>query len=301
MTARMMALPSTISAALAIFISSCGGGPSPTAQATPEASSAPGSPPSAPVSSAEKTAAAGAGSAARYDVTFIEQKLAPNPDAFPKVTVDIPGYDQVIPSSNLGASRVRFKVSNFNSQSQGSYVQFILDNQPYTPVTDLSAKVDLTALAPGGKLADGEHILAALVCHKTGESVKHPDSLAVRRFWTGKKTPPAWNSGNGPLMVVGHPYGTYKGDAANDILIDWYLVNMPDPPLSRKGYSIRATLKGPGIKDEGLTRIITEWHTHVIVSAQDGTYTLQMDLNNKNGDPVPGPGNSITRTFNVAH
>jgi hypothetical protein len=265
--------------------------PAPTSSGSSATSSGP------PAASDSTPAAA---PALKYDVGFFETKLAPDPDVFPKLTVDVPGYDQVIPSSIVGASRVRFKVTNFDKLPTGSYVQFILDNQPYTPVTDLHAGLALNALAPGGTMPDGEHILAALVSRKTGESIKHADAFAIRRFWTGRKTPPQWDSGRGPLMVVGHPYGTYKGDAADDILFDWFLVNMPDPPLSRKGYTIRALLKGPGISDEGIQRIINEWHTHLIMSAHEGTYTLQADLLDKNGDVVPGPGNSTTRTFTVA-
>lgn len=279
---------------LVLALAACGGGT--TAPATPSAppASAP-SPAPQPASPASAQAPAAA-PAAKYDVDFVEAKPSPDPDVMPKVSIDIPGFDQVIPASLVAATKVRFKVTSFDKMPEGSYVQFVLDNTPYKPVTDLKTPLDLTALAPGGSLAEGEHLIAAFVCRKNGESIKGPSSIAVRRFWTGKRTPSTWDPNRGPFVVLGHPYGTYKVDGGGDPLVDWYVLNAT---LGQKDYSIRAVLKGPGIKDDGIQRIISDWRTHIILSAHEGQYTLQFDLLDRNGDPVPGPGNSSTRTFTV--
>ncbi len=278
-------------------LAACGGGTSaPVTPAAPPPSSAP-APKPAPEPAASSAAAPAAAPAPKYDVDFVEAKQSPNPDVMPKVSIDIPGFDQVIPASLVSATKVRYKVTNFEKMPQGSYVQFVVDDTPYKPVTDLKTELTLPQLAPGGTLADGEHIIAAFVCRKNGESVKGPNSIAVRRFWTGKRTPGTWDPNKQPLMVLGSPYGTYKLSDGIDPLVDFYVLNAQ---LGQKDYSIRALLKGPGIKDEGIERIITDWRTQIILSAHPGDYTLQFVLLDRNGDPVPGPGNSTTRKFSVA-
>lgn len=272
-------------------IAACGGG-----NATPATPAPPASAP-APKPQTSATAAAPQTPAPKYDVDFVEDRANQNPEVMPRVSIDIPGFDQVIPASLVAATKVRFKVTNFDKMPEGSYLQFVLDNQPYKPMTDLKEKLDLPMLAPGGNLPDGEHLIAAFVCRKNGESIKGPNSIAVRRFWSGKRTAGTWVPNKQALVVLGHPYGSYKLDGTNDPRVDWYLLNAQ---LGQKDYSIRAVLKGPGIKDEGIQRIITEWRTHVILSAHEGEYTLQFDLIDGNGDVAPGPGNSSTRTFTVS-
>lgn len=289
--ARTSALLMSLVTALA----ACGGGTA--APATPAAPTS-SAPAPAPEPAASSSAATATPPAPKYDVDFVEAKPSADPAVLPKVTIDIPGFDQVIPASLVAATKVRYKVTSFDKMPEGSYLQFVLDNTPYKPVTDLKTQIDLPALAPGGTLPDGEHVIAAFVCRKNGESVKGPNSIAVRRFWTGKRTPGTWDSNKGPMVVLGHPYGNYNLSSGTDPLVDWYLLNAQ---LGPKDYSIRAVLKGPGIKEEGIQRIITDWRTHIVLSAHDGEYTLQFDLLDRNGDPVPGPGNSSTRKFTVSH
>ena len=266
---------------------------------TPVAPPVGSAPAPAPNPAPDTAASANAPSPApKYDVDFVEAKASPDPEVIPKVSIDIPGFDQVIPASLVAATKVRYKVTNFDKMPEGSYVQFIVDNVPYKPLTDLKTPLALNTLAPGGSLPEGEHLIAAFVCRKNGESIKNANAIAVRRFWTGKRTASSWDPSKSPLIVLGHPYGTYKVDGKTDPLVDWYVLNAK---LGQKDYSIRAVLKGPGIRDEGIQRIITDWRTHIVLSAHDGDYTLQFDLLDGNGDPVPGPGNSSTRKFTVTH
>jgi hypothetical protein len=228
-----------------------------------------------------------------YDVDFVEAKVAPNPATVPKVSIDVPGYDQFIPSSLLDATKVRFKVKNWSDMPEGSYIQFILDNRPYRPVAGPSENVMLKDLAGPNGLQEGEHIIAAYVSRKNQESVKADAAIAVRRFFFGKRSPGGWNVSKGPLLIVGSPHSTYSGE---DPLFDFFVLNAV---LSEKEYSIKAVVKGPGIKPEGIRRIISSWKPWILLSAHNGDYTIEADLLDANGDVVPGAWNSFARTFTV--
>lgn len=229
-----------------------------------------------------------------YDVDMSPARISEAPKHMPRVSLDVPGVDQFLPASFLKGYKIRFDASNFDAVPEGSYVQLILDHLPYRAVKPKAA-VGLADLAPDGKLTDGEHIIAAFLCRPNHESVKGAGAIAVNRFWSGKKTEGVWKS-NAPMLILGSPSGRYSGAEAGDILVDWYVLNAV---LSQKDYYVKLLLKGPGIKEEGLERIVYEWQPYLIISAHKGDYSISVDLRDKNGNVAPGPWNSVTRTFTV--
>ncbi len=271
-------------------LAACGGGE--TVPATP--------PPSAPPPSA--TAAATAEPEAppeppKVNVDLMEAKPSPQPDRLPAVRIDGPGRDQSVAKHYATNYKIIYRVTNWKSQPEGSYLQFILDNVPAKPVTDPKQKVRLSDLSDGGKpIAEGEHILALYVARKNHEVIKGPKSVAVRRFWIGKKTDSAWNWSKDPIMVLGPPVGPFDGDGALEILGDFFVLNAE---LGSKKHSVRLTLNGPGIKDEGIMRYLTEWRPIVVWSPLDGEHTLKAELLTPDGVVAPVPWNPTVRKFNV--
>jgi hypothetical protein len=217
------------------------------------------------------------------------------PKAMPKPWIESPGFEQYLPREYIPSYRVAMKVGNWDSQPSGSYVQFVLDGRPVHPVTEFKGGVKLTDIGGPDGLGDGEHVLAAYVSRANHESIKGDKGISVHRFWVGKKTPGVYR-GTAPMLVVAGPEGAYKGTAAEDILVDWYLLNAA---LGEKDCSVHMTLKGPGLPEEGIERYTKEWRPWTIISAHEGEYTLKMELLDKNGVVAEGPWNSVTRTFTV--
>lgn len=272
----------------AVALGACGGEtPPPAAPKTP-------TPPatSAPAASAEPEPAKPP--EPKYDVDFVEAKQSQPPAKLPRVSIDVPGYNQFIPASLVSATKVRYKVGNWGDMPEGAYLQFVLDGKPFRPVKDPSEAIMLQDIA-GGELSEGEHIIAAFVNRANHESVKGERAVAVRRFWTGKRTPGGWDSNRDAIMILGSPHGTIDG---SDVIIDWYVLNAL---ISDKEYSVRVKLEGPGIKAEGIQRVITEWKPWIMLSAHDGEYTINTQLLDANGDVVPGALNDLTRKFTVKH
>jgi len=282
-------VPLAIAACLGLV--ACGGGE--TVPAAPTTSAPP-----PPTATAEATAEPEAPPPPpKINVDLMEAKPSPAPDKLPVVRIDGPGRDQPIAKHYAENYKLIYQVTNWKSQPEGSYLQFILDNVPAKPVTDPSQKVKLSDLTEGGKpIEEGEHILALYVARNNHEIVKGPKSVVARRFWVGKKKPSDWSWSKDPIMVIGPPHGTYDGDTAQEILTDFFVLNAE---LGDKKYSVRLTLNGPGIEDEGMKRYMTEWRPAVIWSPGDGEHTLKAELVQPDGEVAKVPWNPTERKFTV--
>lgn len=278
-----------LSLVFAVALGACGGSEKPPAQVP--ASPASSAPAPAPEPKEDTKEEANKPEEPKYDVDFVQAKPSQRLDKPPTVRIDVPGYNQFLPTSLVKATRIRYKVQGWNNVPEGSYVQFVLDGKPYRPVKEPTEKVMLTDVAGTEELEEGEHIIAAFVNRPNHEAIKSERGIAVRRFYVGTRTKDGWNSRQDPLLVVGSPHGTYSGD----VLVDWYVLNAE---ISDEGYSVRVKLEGPGVKPEGIQRVITEWKPWIILSAHDdGEYSVQVELLDPNGE-VP-PYGTTKRTFTM--
>jgi len=274
---------------LGMTVVSCGGGE--PAPATPE-------PPPTPTATASATAAPTAEpvAAPKYDVDLLEDRNAPQPDKLPTVRVDTPGYDQAIPVTAVESYKVRYKIGNWAAMPKGSYIQFILDGVPAAPVADPATVVKLTDLNGGKALAEGEHILAVYVARDSHESIKGEGTIAIRRFWVGKKTPSDWSYSDDPLLVLGRPFGTYEGSGSRYIKIDFFLVNAE---VGKDQHRVVLQVTGPGIPEGGISHRLEEWVPMLLTKAHEGEYTLKIELRDSKEALVPLPHNPTERTFTV--
>ncbi len=280
---------------LSLALTACGGpAVSASAPRTSEASSA-----QHPTSAAANPSAEGASGGAEgrpstsftvSDVAIVPARTTDVPKPSPKPWIETPGFEQVLGKDWVPGYKVMLKVPN---QPAGSYVQLVLDGRPVEPVTVFRGGLKLTDLAGPDGLSEGEHVLSAHVCMSNRQSVKTPGGISVHRFWSGKKTPGTYQS-TGAMIVLGGPYGHYSGSAADEVLIDYYLLNAV---VGEKDHSVRMTLKGPGLPEEGTERFTREWRPWNIVSPHNGEYTLKVELLDSAGNAPPG--GTIVRTFTV--
>lgn len=273
------------------LVASCGGSqPTTTEPATPAAKTAEAAEPSGSAAATSDPASA------KSNADLVEGKNTPNPKKLPVVRIDAPGNDQRVPGHYAQDYKIRYKVTNWSAMPEGSYLQFILDDVPYRPVTDPKQTVKLKELAGGGDIAEGEHIIAAYVARKNHESIKAERAVSVRRFWVGKKTESSWSAAQDPLLIVGRPHGTYQGEEVSKILVDYYVINAV---LADDEHTIRFTLTGPGIEADGIKHTVSEWRPLLVWSPSDGEHTLKAELLDAKAQPVDVPWNPVTRKFTV--
>jgi hypothetical protein len=199
----------------------------------------------------------------------------------------------------------------------GNHIHVILDNQPYEAYYNLDQEFELR------NIADGEHTLRVFPSRPWHESYKTEGAFQMVRFSVkngGADTKKPTTTGNGntmanaastpegkdmkmstagavdptkPLLTYSRPKGEYKGDDANAIMIDFWLVNAK---LIGDGgeYRVRYTV------DNGEVKFIDKWEPIWLTGWTSDRHTVALELVDKDGNVVDNGGyNSTVRDFTV--
>jgi hypothetical protein len=231
-------------------------------------------------------------------ITLTQGEASPDPAApTPVVKILAPTKGQVIPAATAGDFAVKVDIKNWKIAPGDAHVHLILDGKPYKPLFDPKTPVKLSDLTGGDPLAEGQHILIAFPSRANHESVKTPNALSLVEFWVGKKGEKIQDTTK-PLLVYSRPKGEYKGDMANHVLVDFQLVN--DKLAAGKDH-VHITVTGPGIDGEKAADATTFGPPFYLDNLRDGSYSVKLELLGADGKVLPGPWNSTSRTFGIAH
>jgi len=167
------------------------------------------------------------------------------------------------------------------NSGKGQHIHFILNNQPYSAHYESSFKKEIP---------DGMHHLVAFLSRSFHESVKNENSVVVRKLVVGENPKDTFGLDmESPTLIYSRPKGEYKGKNAEQILLDFFVLNTT---LSENGHKVRAVING-----EEFT--ITAWVPHVIKGLPMGEVTIQLELIDKAGNLIPGPFNKVTRKITL--
>ena len=204
-----------------------------------------------------------------------------------------------IASSTVPSGEVAFnyEVSNFiltkmssgphmaqmANSMKGQHIHNIVDNQPYT------AHYDAKFSKP---LPDGQHVVLSFLSRSYHESLKHRGAYDLRIVNVGNDTPPTATpiiDVKAPNLFYSRPKDTYAGADARRIMLDFYLVNTT---LEPGGNRVRATINGTEF-------MIDHWLPYMMEGLPAGENTIKLELIDGSNNMIPGPYNSVTRTFTV--
>jgi hypothetical protein len=231
-------------------------------------------------------------------VQLVQGAPSPDPSApTPTVKFVAPTKDQVIPTAKAADFEVKLDVKNWKTAQGDSHVHLILDDKPYKPIYDPKAPVKLSELTGGDAPADGAHVLVAFPSRANHESVKTPGALAVLGFYVGKKSDKPQDPSK-PLLIYSRPKGEYKGDMANHVLVDFQLANTTLAPDKNH---VHISVTGPGIDGDKSADATKFGPPFYLDNLQDGSYSVKLELLGGDGKALPGPWNSTTHPFSVAH
>lgn len=231
-------------------------------------------------------------------VTLTLGAASPDPAApLPTVKITAPAKDQVVPEAKAADFAVKLDVKNWATATGSSHVHLILDNKPYKPIYDTKAPVKLSELSGGEALAEGQHVLVAFPSRANHESVKTKDAFVAVSFWVGKKGKETVDLKK-PMLVYSRPKGDYKAEAANHVLVDFYVANTK---LAEPGPSVGIKVTGPGISGELAAKATAFGAPFYLDGLQNGSYDVALELKDDKGEPVPGPWNTVKRTIKIDH
>jgi len=174
------------------------------------------------------------------------------------------------------------------NSGNGQHFHLILDNQPYMANYEAGTPFDI------GELESGAHTLVAFPSRSYHESVKSDTTYDYINFYVGEERGEGMLNMEDPAIIYSRPKGTYGGDAAEKIMLDFYLHNVE---LSSDGYKAKYTIRS-GDKEVASTTL-TEWTPAFVTGLSSGTYEVNLQLLDADGNVVPGPFNDTTREITV--
>lgn len=192
-----------------------------------------------------------------------------------------------------GNVMIQATLTNWDLSPEGNHVHVILDNEPYIAVRDVSHPIDLNAIVAanlGHELTAGSHVVRMFPSRGHHESVKVGSPFVAFTFVYQTPTAGFAFDPRAPLLTFSRPKGCNV--TGQRVLLDFYLTNVTD--LGPTGHRVRYSVDG------SVTGEITRWVPHYIENLPAGEHTVQLTLLGPDGQPVAGPFNDTTRTFQVA-
>ena len=205
--------------------------------------------------------------------------------------VDSPSVDAVVEAENFetGVQTETERAKQIANSGNGQHFHLILDNGPYMANYEAGEPFNL------GELEPGAHTLVAFPSRSYHESVKSDTSYDYINFYVGEESGEFMLNLDDPAIIYSRPKGTYSGADAERIMLDFYLHNVE---LSSDGYKARYTITDSE-GNEAASITLTEWAPAFVTGLSSGTYEVNLQLLDGEGNVVPGPMNDTTREIQV--
>ena len=195
-------------------------------------------------------------------------------------TVD---FDFSVENYELGAQTENAGKNGLANSGKGQHIHFILDNGPYSAHYESEFSKDIE---------EGEHVLLAFLSRSYHEAVKNPTSFVVKKIVAGEPNEDQKMDVDfsAEHLFYSRPKGTYKGEGAKKVLLDFFLVGTE---ISPEGNKVKVRI------NDGDEFLIDKWAPHVIENMPMGENKIELVLVDENLEPIPGPFNAETRTITL--
>jgi len=163
---------------------------------------------------------------------------------------------------------------------QGQHIHNIVDNEPYTAHYETKFTKDLK---------EGNHVILSFLSRSYHESLKHKGAYDLRVVTAGNPAEKSDFNPEGQHMFYSRPKGEYVGPETEKVMLDFYLVNTE---LAPDGNKVRATINGNEF-------MLDRWLPYILEGLPMGENTIKLELVDSNGKVIPGPFNTVERTFTL--
>lgn len=210
---------------------------------------------------------------------YADSKLMLDGDAMIQVDSGENTFNFEVENYELGIQTPNAGDNGLANSAKGQHIHVIMDNQPYSAHYSTEVKKDIT---------EGDHVMLAFLSRSYHESVKNADAVVVKKITAGNPADSLKMDVDltAPHLFYSRPKGTYTGEDVNKVLLDFYLVNTE---ISEDGNKVLATING-----EEFT--ITEWQPYVMEGLPLGENTIELQLVDKDNQPIEGPFNYVKRS-----
>ncbi|WP_347160238.1 hypothetical protein [Pontibacter chitinilyticus] len=189
-------------------------------------------------------------------------------------------FDYTLSNYQLTRMTPHANADHMANSQKGQHIHLIVDDQPYTAHYETSFTEDME---------EGDHVLLSFLSRSYHESLKHEGAYDLRMITVGKPAQHLDFDLKAPHLFYSRPKGEYVGKDTEQVMLDFYLVNTD---LSPKGNKVRATINGTEF-------MLDRWLPYVMEGLPMGENTIKLELVDNQGNVLPGPYNSVTRTFTL--
>lgn len=287
-------------------VMACGGAEAPRPADTPPPPSSAAVSDKHPASEETHAVVAPSPEPALPNVELVEVDLPPTPSKMPGVTIASPARGQLVPAAKAGELAIKLAVRDWDIGPGREHLCASLDGGACVRIDDAKKPMKLSDLSP--KLSEGQHVLAIVARHKTGEAVRGKGAsgaFAAVSFFVEKKGKAAWKDGDPLIVALAPDDGTPHGD----VLIDYFVGNA----LVADGkYLAQIAVAGPGLNRSEAS---SSGKPFRVKNARAGSYLLRVALARYSPDlgesgttttvkysskTLVGPMVDVTRNFRIA-
>ena len=209
-----------------------------------------------------------------------------------QLRLNTPAAGSTVPS---GAVPFKYEITNFlltkmsggmhseemANSMKGQHIHNIVDNEPYTAHYETSYTKNIV---------DGQHVVLSFLSRSYHESLKHRGAYDLRVVTVGTvaANTPAFDL-KAPHLFYSRPKDVYTGKDAQKVMLDFYLVNTT---LEPGGTQVRATINGNEF-------MLDQWAPYMMEGLPMGENTIKLELVDSSGNLIPGPYNSVSRSFSL--
>jgi hypothetical protein len=202
----------------------------------------------------------------------------------PDVVLEIvsPTEGEVLPAGEDVSTS--FSLTNYRTGKEiGQHVHVIVDNEPYIAHYNASEPLILKDLAPG------THTLRVFPARHYHLSLKKGEVFKTRIFHVGEKSADFKFDPEKPYVTYSRPKGTYTTDAAEELLLDFYVSNVELGTDAKVVYAV-----------DGKETELTEWKPVLLEPLSPGEHEITLKLVDMEGNVIENGGfNNTTRTITV--
>ncbi len=227
------------------------------------------------------------------------QAIAVNPlphaKEFPGATLKIASITSEKVGTDSAKITVKYDVQNFNLTEQtehehhmansheGQHIHFILDNTPYAALY----KPEHSVTVP----VNSEHYLLSFLSRSFHESIKTADASKLVKFKVNADGNVEEQAApTEPSLFYSRPKGSYKGDDAQTLLLDFFVNNTT---LAADGNKVKADINGQEF-------ILDQWVPYEILNLPMGENTVKLTLVDSEGNTLTGDNVSVERKIDLS-
>jgi len=166
------------------------------------------------------------------------------------------------------------------NSAKGQHIHLIVDNEPYNALYEPMHEMEL---------ADGEHYVLAFLSRSYHQSLKNPQAFLAKKLTVSGAKATASNQITEPMLFYSRPKGTYVGDDINNLLLDFYPVNVE---LGEQ-YRVKVAVNGEEIAE------LDEWKSYKLEGLEMGDNRIELTLINADGMTVDAPFNPVERVITL--